>query len=133
MRAKVANDLAGRALLELPQRGLVRGEGVGLERRPAQQRVGVEVAQEHVGDGGADGREAAAAVLGVVVGDVQGAAHDRRQRDQVALGGLLGRGEEVPLEREGVCQVGLRERHVDYRLGGRVPQRPAVEVDLVGA
>lgn len=73
------------------------------------------------------------AFSGVVGGDVDGAADERGQRDQVLLGRLLGRGDEVPFDGEGRGEVLLRGREADDFLGVGVAEGTGVEVDLEGA
>lgn len=73
MRAQVPDDRPHRLLLQLAQ---TRVERVRRWRRPAEQRVGVEVAQQHGGYGGAHGAEGRAGGGGgcVVGGEVVRAA-----------------------------------------------------------
>lgn len=102
-------------------------------RRPAQQRIGVEVAQDGLRDGGADLCGFGDARRGVVVEDVKGAADEAGEGDEVLLRGLLGGGQGVPFEGQRRGEIRLGERHADDGLCVRVSQRASVEIDLQGA
>lgn len=95
----------------------------------AEQGVGVEVADEGLDccetDGGRGG--------GVVGGNIEGAAHEGGEGDEVLFGGLLGRDEVVPFDGEGVGEVRLGEGEADDGFGGRVAEGAGVEVDFEGA
>lgn len=118
------NDAPRRALLQRAQRRLSIGGRIARRGGPAEQGVGVEVAQEHGDEGVADG--------GVGV-HVEGAADERGQGDEVLFGGVLGGGEEVPFEGEGVGEEGFGEGDGDDCFCYWVAEGTGVEVDLVGA
>lgn len=123
---EVGDDGRGCLHLQLPQR-LAVAQGVvhDLLGRPAQQRVGVEVAHEQ--------REHVVPDVGLAFGvgplDVQRAGRERRHGYVVRLGGLLRAEQEVPLERNRRRELVLRRRDREYVLVGRA-HRPAVEVNL---
>lgn len=126
------DDRPHRLLLQLPQAGVER---VRRRRRPAQQRVGVEVAQEHRGDAGAHGAEGRARGGGgcVVGGEIVRAADQGGERDEVLFCCVAGGGYEVPFEGEGVREEGLGQGEEDGFFGGGVFEWAGVEVDLVVA
>ncbi len=72
-------------------------------------------------------------MLLIVFGDVNGAANERRERDEMLLGRLLGGGELVPFDCQGVSEVRLGQRKTDDFLGCWVSKRTSVEVDLIVA
>lgn len=100
MRSQEPQDLPRRALLQLPESALALCRRFCRRRRPAQQGVGVKVAKERGGNGGADGGGTAGGggggVLGVVGGDVERPADEGGKGDQVLARRLLRRGDEVP-------------------------------------
>lgn len=95
---QVGDDARGDLLLQLAQRLAVLLDVVhDVLGRPAQQRVGFQIAHAQLQDGGAD----ALVALGVGELDVVGAGGERGHGDVVGLEGLLGAEEEVPLEGDG--------------------------------
>lgn len=127
---QVGDDVCGGAFLDVAEgfAGVVAGVGFGGGRRPAEEGVGVEVAHDGGDDLGAD-----RALGGVVLGDVDGAADEGGERDEVLLGGLVGGGELVPLQGDGGGEVGFRRGDADDFLCCWVAEGAAVEEDLEGA
>ncbi|KAK1731581.1 uncharacterized protein BDZ83DRAFT_646081 [Colletotrichum acutatum] len=119
-----------RPLLHVAQRfaGVVARVRRARGRRPAEHRVRVEVPHQRVGHVLPD----RAVVGGVVGGDVDGAADERRQGDQVLLGRLFGRGDEIPFDGERRGEVLLRGREADDFLGvGPIsPRHPIAKSEL---
>lgn len=72
-------------------------------------------------------------MIGVIFGDIEGAADKRCERDQVLSRCLLRGGEEIPFKCEGVCEEGFCEGEGDDFFGCWVAEGAGVEVDLVCA